>query len=70
VHDLQVLDVQLKPRRRARTRPLTITDDSCVSDLTRSKTSAATAALGTMPWIVPVPSRKMGNSSLPLSRML
>jgi hypothetical protein len=29
-----------------------------------------TAALGTMPWMVPVPSRKMGKRSLPEERML
>ena len=49
---------------------VTMTLDSSVRPLMRSKTSGATAALGTMPWIVPVPSRKMGKRSLPLSRRL
>src|SRR5215471_3282084 len=35
-----------------------------------SKTSGETWLLGTTPWITPLPSRKIGNSSFPLSRRL
>ena len=54
----------------ARTLPVTMTLDSRVSALRVLKTSSGTAALGTMPWMVPVPSRKMGKRSLPEARRL
>src|SRR5271156_2090083 len=57
-------------RLSALTLPVTITLDSWVRPRTRSKTSGVTAALGTMPCTVPVPSRKMGKSSFPLARRL
>jgi hypothetical protein len=44
--------------------------DSRVRFFRVSKTSSGTAALGTMPWMVPVPSRKMGKRSLPEARRL
>ena len=49
----------------ARTLPVTMREDSRVRFLRVSKTASGTAALGTMPWMVPVPSRKVGKSSLP-----
>ena len=57
-------------RESARTLPVTVREDSRVRDLRVLKTSSGTAALGTMPWMVPVPSRKMGKRSLPEERML
>jgi len=57
-------------RESARTRPVTVREDSRVRDLRVSNTCSGTAALGTMPWMVPVPSRKMGKRSLPEARRL
>ncbi len=57
-------------RESARTLPVTAALDSSVRFFSVSKSSSGTAAFGTMPWIVPVPSRKMGNSSLPEARRL
>ncbi len=51
-------------RESARTRPVTMREDSRVRDLRVSKTRSGTAALGTMPWMVPVPSRKNGEEKL------
>jgi hypothetical protein len=49
--------------------PVTITLDSCVSP--RSDSNAAGWSFSdTTPWIVPVPSRKIGKSSFPDSRRL
>src|SRR6266702_1084423 len=47
-----------------------MTLDSWVRLFRASKTSGATPDLWATPWMVPVPSRKMGKTSLPLSRML
>ncbi len=33
-----------------------------------SKSSGETCCLATTPWMMPLPSRKIGNSSLPLAR--
>ena len=57
-------------RLSALTFPSTITLDSWVKLLTASKTSGGTAFLGTTPWMIPLPSRKIGNSNFPLSRRL
>src|SRR6185312_14923781 len=57
-------------RLSARIFPVTITLDSSVRPLSDSNTSGVTWFLGTTPWITPVPSRKMGKISLPLSRLL
>ena len=54
----------------ARTLPVMMTEDSRVNALRVLKTSSGTAALGTMPWMVPVPSRKMGKRSFPEARRL
>jgi len=71
--DFDVFDVQLvssRGRLSARTLPVTMTLDSCVRPLSASKTSGATLLTWATPCTVPVPSRKMGKSSLPLSREL
>jgi hypothetical protein len=62
-----------KPEGRGRRRgplPVTMTEDSWVRFLSGLEDLFGTAALGTMPWMVPVPSRKMGKSSLPEARRL
>jgi hypothetical protein len=62
LRDLHVFD--------AATLPVTITELSSVRFLMVSKSCSGTAALGTMPWMVPEPSRKMGKSNLPDARRL
>src|SRR5205823_13612677 len=47
-----------------------MTLDSCVRLFTASKISGGTALFGTTPWITPLPSRKIGKRSFPLSRRL
>ena len=64
------LDAAEGARESSRTVPVTVSEDSRVRDLRVSKTCSGTAALGTMPWTVPVPSRKVGKSSLPELRRL
>src|ERR1700675_4369748 len=56
-------------RCSARIFPVTMTLDSCVSPFSVSKASGFSLSAQT-PWMIPVPSRKMGNISFPDSRKL
>jgi hypothetical protein len=71
--DLEIEDIELISARR----PLVGTDfavtmtlDSWVRPFRASKTAGGTLFTWATPWMVPVPSRKMGKRSLPLSRRL
>src|SRR5580698_7012055 len=47
-----------------------MTLDSCVKPLMASNSSGETCCLATTPWMMPLPSRKIGKMSLPLARRL
>ena len=73
LNDLKSSTSSSKPpgaRLSARTLPVTMTLDSWVRPLRASKTVGGTLLTWATPWTVPVPSRKMGKRSLPLSREL